>query len=146
MRASGAFIDGGSRASDRITLTVPARGEYAKTVRLIAAELASRLGMSYDEVDDVRIAAEEAFVYISQCVGEDGEATFTFLVSSGCLEIVAGPLQGARSVEEAPGLLGGYAEFILRSVCDEFEVTRDDEGCSLRLCRRVGSVAGEPGA
>jgi len=130
-------------ASDRITLTVPTRGEYAKTVRLTAAELASRLGMSYDEVDDVRIAAEEAFVYASQCIGEDGEATFTFLVSPDSLEIVAGPLRDARSVEEAPG---GYAEFILRSVCDEFEIERSDEGCSLRLCRRAGSVAGEPGA
>jgi serine/threonine-protein kinase RsbW len=133
-------------ASDRITLTVPTRGEYAKTVRLTAAELASRLGMSYDEVDDVRIAAEEAFVYASQCLGEDGEATFTFLVSQDALEIVAGPLRDVRPGEGAAGLPGGYAEFILRSVCDEYEVERSDEGCSLRLCRRTGSVVGEPGA
>jgi len=133
-------------ASDRITLTVPARGEYAKTVRLTAAELASRLGMSYDEVDDVRIAAEEAFVYVSECLGEDAEATFTFLVSPGSLEIVVGPLGDARSAEEAPSLSEGYAEFILRSVCDEFEVARSDQGCTLRLCRRVASVPGELGA
>lgn len=133
-------------ASDRITLTVPTRGEYAKTVRLIAAELASRLGMSYDEVDDVRIAAEEAFVYVSQRLGEDGEATFTFLVSSGSLEIIVGPLPDAGTAEEAPGPLGGYAEFILRSVCDEFEIVQSDEGRSLRLCHRAGSVAGESGA
>ena len=48
---------------DRITLTVPSRSEYARTVRMTAAALASRMGMSFDDVEDVRMAAEEAFVY-----------------------------------------------------------------------------------
>ena len=39
-------------ATDRITLTVPAKSEYAKTVRMTAAALVSRMGMNFDEVDD----------------------------------------------------------------------------------------------
>lgn len=132
-------------ASDRITLTVPARGEYAKTVRMTAAELASRLGMSYDEVDDVRIAAEEAFVYASDCVGEDDRVTFEFTVTPGTLEIAVGPMPDRRG-GDGPGVSEGYAEFILRSVCDEFEIQRVDEGCTLRLCRRAEVPAGAPGA
>ena len=131
-------------ARDRITLTVPARGEYAKTVRLTAAELASRRGMSYDEVDDVRIAAEEAFVYACDCVGEDEDVTFRFTMSEDALEITVGPMPDNRGV--SPGVSEGYAEFILRSVCDEFEITRADEGCVLTLCRRAAVPAGEPGA
>ncbi|MHB1016444.1 MAG: ATP-binding protein [Coriobacteriia bacterium] len=130
--------------NDRITLTVPARGEYAKTVRITAAELASRLGMSYDEVDDVRIAAEEAFVYASDCVGEDEDVTFLFTVSPGALEVAVGPMP--VPVGDEPGVSKGYAEFILQSVCDEFEIAHSVEGCTLRLCRRAAAVAGEPGA
>ncbi|MHB8804846.1 MAG: ATP-binding protein [Coriobacteriia bacterium] len=130
--------------NDRITLTVPARGEYAKTVRMTAAELASRLGMSYDEVDDVRIAAEEAFVYASDCVGEDEDVTFLFTVSAGALEVAVGPMP--TPVDGEPGVSKGYAEFILQSVCDEFEIAHSAEGCTLRLCRRAAAVAGEPGA
>ncbi|MHB1018523.1 MAG: ATP-binding protein [Coriobacteriia bacterium] len=131
--------------NDRITLTVPARGEYAKTVRMTAAELASRLGMSYDEVDDVRIAAEEAFVYASGCVGEDEDVTFRFIVNSGTLEIAVGPMPAPTGGDE-PGVSKGYAEFILQSVCDEFEIGHSAEGCTLRLCRRAAAVVGESGA
>jgi serine/threonine-protein kinase RsbW len=49
-------------ASDTVNLRVPAKGEYAKLVRMTAAALSSRMGMNYDQVDDVRMAAEEAFV------------------------------------------------------------------------------------
>ncbi len=131
-------------ARDRITLTVPARGEYAKTVRLAAAELASRLGMSYDEVDDVRIAAEEAFVYACDCVGDDEDVTFRFEVSEDALGVTVGPMPDIRGIR--PGVSEGYAEFILRSVCDEFEISRTEEGCMLTLSRRAAVPAGEPGA
>jgi serine/threonine-protein kinase RsbW len=129
---------------DRITLTVPTRGEYAKTVRMTAAELASRIGMSFDEVDDVRIGAEEAFVYASECLGEDAEVTFVFTVSANSLEAEVGPMP-ARD-DSGAGASEGYAEFILRSVCDEFSIERAPDGCRLRLCRRAAATSGATGA
>lgn len=131
-------------ASDRITLTVPARGEYAKTVRMTAAELASRIGMSFDEVDDVRIGTEEAFVYASERLGESAEVTFVFTVSADALQVEVGPMPAPDTGET--GASEGYAEFILRSVCDEFEIGHASEGCTLRLCRRAAAPAGETGA
>ena len=65
-------------AVDRVTLSVPARSEYAKTVRMTASALVSRMGMNYDEVDDVRMAAEEAFVYAVDTLSEDATVTFEF--------------------------------------------------------------------
>jgi serine/threonine-protein kinase RsbW len=131
--------------SDVITLSVPARSEYAKTVRMAAAQLATRIGMSYDEVDDVRMAAEEAFVYACGCLDESETVTFTFEVSDEALALRVGPLPspcafGTGAPEE------GYAEFILRSVCDEFEVEHGEGACALRLIRRIAVPAGDPGA
>ena len=130
-------------SKDRVTLTVPARGEYARTVRMTAAELAARIGMSYDEVDDVRIGAEEAFVYACGCAGEDAEVTFAFLVEDGVLSAEVGPLPASCAAGSGPSASEGYAEFILQSVCDEFEIAHSEDSCTLRLSRRVAGPGGD---
>lgn len=126
-------------SKDRVTLVVPARGEYARTVRMTAAELAARLGMSYDEVDDVRMAAEEAFVYACECAGDQPGVTFSFILDEGELRIEVGPLPACCTPEGEHATSGSYAEFILQSVCDEFAIAHETGACTLRLCRRVSS-------
>ncbi len=123
-------------SSDRIVLTVPARSEYAKTARMTAAELASRVGMSYDEVDDVRMAAEEAFVYACAHVEPEGEITFEFVIDAGALKVVVGPFDDADEPQSSEPD-DRYAAFILESVCDEFEIARDGVSCTLRLVKRL---------
>ena len=80
-------------AKDQITLIVPAKNEYAKTVRMTAAALASRIGMTYDEVEDVRMAADEAFVYASDTLSDDAEIHFVFLLGEDDIEIDVVPRQ-----------------------------------------------------
>ncbi|MDI6900187.1 MAG: ATP-binding protein [Anaerosomatales bacterium] len=126
--------------SDRVTLSVPAKGEFAKTVRMTVAELASRLGMNYDEVDDVRMAAEEAFVYACNRLRE-GEVTLRVELEPQGVTLVVGPIprdaeqESDRSAEQ-------YATFILQSVCDEFVMESVDAGIELRLVKRMT----DPGA
>ncbi|MCE5191014.1 MAG: ATP-binding protein [Actinomycetia bacterium] len=122
-------------ASDRIALTVPARSEYAKTARMTAAELASRVGMSYDEVDDVRIAADEAFVYACTHVGAEGEVTFSFEVDAAALGIVVGPFpDSVAEIGAEPE--DRYAAFILESVCDDFTIRQEGGSCVLSIVKR----------
>jgi len=127
--------------SDRITLTVPAKGEYAKTVRMTAASIVSRMGMSFDDVDDVRMAAEEAFVYASDTVAEGADLTFVFELDEDAItmevSLGAEPLLSDGEVERR----ASYATFILESVCDSFELASDQTGSpSLRLVKRAGIV------
>ncbi|MGB4592403.1 MAG: ATP-binding protein [Coriobacteriia bacterium] len=130
-------------ATDRVSLTVPARGEYAKTARMTAAELASRLGMSYDDVDDVRMAAEEAFVYASARLADDGVVSFTFTVEPDSLTINVGPLPVSSEEHDADGeAQDRYAAFILESVCDTFHIHRESGTCTLSLVKRA-TFAGE---
>lgn len=126
-------------SKDRITLTVPARGDYARTVRMTAAELATRMGMSYDEVDDVRMAVEEAFVYASDCVDDDADVTFVFSVGDGELSVVVGPMPVCELPEGAHSPSENYAEFILQSVCDEFAIEHQDGSCTMWLTHRTGA-------
>lgn len=123
---------------DRITLTLPARGEYARTVRMTAAELASRMGMSLDDIDDVRIAVEEAFVFTAEHAGDDGEVTFSFIMHPDAIEAEAWALGEACGEPGEDDAEGRYARFILESVCDEFEMLSHDDECRIRLLKRVG--------
>ncbi len=125
---------------DRITLTVPARSDYAKTVRLTAAALASRMGMTYEEVDEVRMAAEEAFVYASDTLLDDGEVEFVFTVTDDALGIDVALGDEEPASDEDAERNTAYATFILESVCDTLEFVSDDTGAHLRLVKRAGSV------
>lgn len=125
-------------AVDRIRLTVPARGEYAKAVRMTAAALVSRMGMTYDEVDDVRIAAEEAFVYAVDTLEEGADVDIDFLVGDDVIEIVTRLGGQARLDNEDAERRAAYATFILQSVCDRFEMSSDDAGPCLRVVKSKG--------
>lgn len=126
--------------TDRITLTVPASGEYAKTVRMTAAALVSRMDFTYDEVDDVRIAAEEAFVYAIDTMPEGSDVRMQFGVGDDEIEIVArlGNEHGASDDEAERN--AAYATFILQSVCDRFEFASDENGPYLRLEKRAENL------
>ncbi|HEY5541559.1 MAG TPA: ATP-binding protein [Coriobacteriia bacterium] len=125
-------------ATDRITLTVPAKSEYAKTVRMTAAALVSRLGMNYDGVEDVRIAAEEAFVYAVDTLPEDGEVRFEFSVCDDEITIEVALGSENPSSDEEADRRAAYATFILESVCDSYGFETDENGAHLRLVKRVG--------
>lgn len=121
---------------DRVVLVVPTRGEYARTVRLTAAEVASRVGMAIDDIDDVRIAVEEAFVFAAERASGD-ELTFAFRLSDHTVELTVGPL-GPGETDDEPDQGERYARFILESICDEFELLEQDESFLLRLVKRAG--------
>lgn len=119
---------------DRITLTVPARGEFAKTVRMTVSELASRLGMSYDNVDDMRMAAEEAFVYACGRTTE-AEVTLCADLTAEALTLTVGPFAAEADAEESGEAIDRYAVFILESVCDAFSIDHDAGQTTLVLVK-----------
>jgi serine/threonine-protein kinase RsbW len=127
-------------ANDLITLTVPARSEYARTVRMTAAALVGRTEMTYDDVEDVRMAAEEAFVYAVDTLPEGADVCFQFRLGANSIEIGV-PLGADRAFsDEETERAAAYAVFILESVCDEYEFTSDESGAHLRLLKRAGSA------
>jgi serine/threonine-protein kinase RsbW len=121
---------------DKVVLTVPARSEFARTVRMTAAELASHAGMDIEAIEDVRLAVEEAFVFASVRVA-DSDLTFSFTVGGGWIAVEVAPLLPGEDDDEGPALGERYSRFILESICDEFELVTDEGICRLRLVKRT---------
>ena len=123
--------------SERVTLSIPCKPEYAKTVRMTAATLVSRTAMSYDEVDDVRIAAEEAFVYACDHSVDGETIDVRFSVDEAAFEIRVSLSELSRVSDEDVERRTAYATFILQSVCDHFEMSSDENGPYLRVVKAI---------
>jgi len=128
-------------AVERIELTVPGRAEYARAVRIIAATLASRSGMSIDEVDDVRMALEEAFLLACARIGADGPVTFRFDVDDDRIDVCVGPLPASGDGDRDEEAGQRYSRFILEAVCDTFQLDTDGPTCFVRLTKLAGAVS-----
>ncbi len=125
---------------DRVVLTVPAKGEYARTVRMTAAALASRTGMTYDEVEDVRMAAEESFVYAVDSLSDGDAVVVTFEVGADFLTMTV-CLGSASSDTDDEADRAALATFILDSVCDRYEFTSDAAGVRTLVVEKCAGIA-----
>ena len=119
-----------------VRLSVPAEADFARTVRMMAANLAVVCDMSVDDVEDVRMAAEEGFVYC--CATRPESCDVSFELSQG--EVRVACALGTGEIDDADGTLD-LAELLLSAVCDEHGVT--DDGSSLVLVKRAGVANGE---
>jgi serine/threonine-protein kinase RsbW len=123
--------------ADKVVLIVPSRGEFARTVRMTAAELASRAGMDLDGIDDSRMAAEEAFIFAAgRAAG--GDLTFTFIVEPGSVELTVDVAGSGLSEPAEPDRDELLTRLVLESICDEFELRGTDGAHTLRLVKRAG--------
>lgn len=119
-----------------VSLSVPAEPRFARSVRMLAATLAVDCDMTVDEVEDVRIAAEEGFVYT--CSTAPAAVDLRFLLNEDAFEMEF--KLGSSSVDVVPEMDDAepldFVELLLSAVCDDFGVSDDDS--LLHLVKRIG--------
>ena len=122
--------------ASRVTLSVPAQPAFARSVRMMAANLAVLCSMTVDDVEDARMAAEEAFVYA--CATHPATCDISFEVTDDGIAMtftLGGPLDaGDPAVVEQVGL----AQVLLGAVSDSYEVSGD--GSVLHVTKLAGVI------
>ena len=75
---TGAMAPASTTPTDAVTITLPAAGAYLSVLRTATAGLAARLDFTLDEIEDLRIAVDEACaMLLTQAVpGADLECQF----------------------------------------------------------------------
>ena len=113
---------------DEIRLSVPAAPEFARLARLTVAGLATRVGFSYDDVEDLRIAIGEAYSLMISNSGRPSNIELVFHVSEEALKITVSGAGGSdpTSSEEAE-----LSTQILEAVVDSFDL----DGSSVKLTK-----------
>lgn len=103
-------------APDRIRLVLPAEPSYGRIARVAASSLALRLGLTFIEIEDLRIAVDEALILLLRPEGGPGEITLEFTVEPHVLVVdaaVDGP-GGTATVD--PGALRRFEEIVQDTV------------------------------
>ena len=128
-------------APAEVVLTLPAVPEFVRLARLTCAGLATRIGMGYDEVEDLRIAVGEACSALIGDGARDGRLTLRFTLVPDALSIeVVGDLSGAPPTDGDTTL----SDQILDAVVDEHSISVADD--RVTLTKRHGpDDATEPG-
>ena len=120
---------------DEVRLTVPATAEFLRLARVTATGLASRLGFTYDEVEDLRLAIDELCFALIGSKGRVGTVSLRYAAADSGLEVVG---TGAFEDDTPDGpTLSDWSNQILRALVDEYGVSRnDDELPCFRLVKR----------
>ena len=99
---------------DKITITIPARKIYLKSIRLFTASLASDLVFNIVEVEDIRVVVSEAINYKIS----DEDIKIEFLPEDKNLQIKV--IGKDKSLDERALKM---RDLILKELADEVEIT-----------------------
>jgi serine/threonine-protein kinase RsbW len=121
------------RTGGDVRLVVPASPEYLRLVRLTAAGMASRLGFTFDEVEDLRIAVDELCYHLlgdSDAVIPSDARTMDLIYSA---EVDSITITGRTGLSGAVPEPSDLSEQILDALVDEHEVSGTDGMITFRL-------------
>jgi hypothetical protein len=122
------------RTGGDVRLVVPAAPEYLRLVRLTAAGLASRLGFTFDEVEDLRIAVDELCFHLlgdaDHQIPSEETRTMDLVYSAGLDFITITGRTGLSGPVPEPSEL---SEQILDALVDEHEVSGSNSMITFRL-------------
>ncbi|MGG3283645.1 anti-sigma B factor RsbW [Paenibacillus solani] len=136
----------------RVTLNLPASAEYVDIVRLNLYGIASKMGFSYEEIEDMKVAVSEAcnnsvlYAY-SQ---EGGMVEVLFQVTPDSLSITVRDegesfdsvgAVGDRSLHDkdlSEVQIGGLGFYLMEALMDEVSVTNQTgKGTEVTLTKRL---------
>lgn len=128
-------------AADYIEMKSPAKPEYVGIIRLTLSGIASKMGYSYDDIEDLKIAVSEACTNAVQHaykLDKSGEVSVRFGVFEDRLEIVVadqgdsfdirdpealGPYSPEHTVDQLSE--GGLGLYLMETLMDEVNVQID---------------------
>ena len=137
-------------AFDYVEMKIPAKAEYVGVIRLTLSGIASRMGFSYELIEDLKIAVSEAITNAVQhaYIDDDGEVLVGFSIYSNKLEVKvadhgksfnlskvyaeSGPYKENEKVEFLRE--GGLGLYLIETLMDEVEV-QQDEGVTIVMAK-----------
>ena len=133
---AGAPLAGASKQSDDVVeLRLPADGAYLSVLRTATAGLAARLDFTLDEIEDLRIAVDEACAMLLPDAVEDAGLVCLFSLSPEALGItVSVPTRSGRVPRRST-----FAWTVLTALAGEVDAQAAPDGTvSVMLRKRRG--------
>lgn len=117
-----------------VRLEVPAAPEFLRISRIMAAGVASRVGFTLDEVEDLRIAIDELCFSLVGPRRRTGTIVLRYIFDTDQLAV-----EGSGRFTDGLGsdpVVSALSEQILAAVVDECVLSTDEDGPRFRLVKR----------
>ncbi|MCU1594078.1 MAG: putative anti-sigma regulatory factor, serine/threonine protein kinase [Frankiales bacterium] len=125
--------------SDRVVLRLPAQSAYLSVLRTATASLASRLSFTLDDIEDLRIAVDEACaMLLSQAIaGADLECAFELLPDAIGVSVTVPTVDGEVPSRDT------FAWTVLTALAGDVDATVDvDKNVTITLLKHPMSDEG----
>jgi serine/threonine-protein kinase RsbW len=122
-----------STTGDRIRLVLPAEPDYGRIARVAASSLALRLGFSFAEIEDLRLAVDEMVILLMRPEGAPGAISIEFQIEADALVIEARSTAGEDQTWLDTGARHRFDQLVSETV-DEHEV--NEAANTVRLVKR----------
>ena len=123
--------------SDQVVLRLPAASAYLSVLRTATASLASRLDFTLDDIEDLRIAVDEACALLLPHAVEGSSLECAFDLSPDALAVTV----SVPTAEPVPIAQDSFAWTVLTALVGEVTSKETDDGVMLSLVtRRVSTT------
>jgi serine/threonine-protein kinase RsbW len=124
-----------------VQIETPATGEYLAVVRAAATGLAAGLNFTYEQIDDLRIAVDEACAQLLAHRAGDGVLRVTYSVEDETLSVEVTVELADKDGTGPPDPLpkDSFSWQILRAVTDEVDERIDAGEVHLAFSKRGGA-------
>lgn len=123
-------------SNETVQLTVPADPAYVSVVRTVTASLAARRDFTIEEIDDLRIAVDEASALLLPHAGPAGSLSATFGGAGSTLTIEVSVPAGGTAAEPDQT---SFAWMVLSALADSVASTTGDGRLVLTLTKARGA-------
>jgi serine/threonine-protein kinase RsbW len=117
--------------NDHVQLQVPASGAYLAVLRTAAAGLAARLDFTLDDIEDLRIAVDEACALLLPIAVDGAQLTCRFELQGTVLQVAV----SVPSTADAPPAPGSFAWTVLSALAGDVEAVRETGVITLKLSK-----------
>jgi len=117
---------------DVVEVRVPADVGYVSTLRLTAAGLGARCELTIDDIEDLRLAVDEACALLLPHASAGSALEARFALAYGALQVEA----SITSIEGAQLDRGGFAWTVLRALVAPVDVRQDNGRITIALTKR----------
>ena len=122
----------GVPARDRVSLRLPADSAYLAVLRTAAAGLASRLNFTLDDIEDLRIAVDEACAMLLPKAAEGAALDCAFELKPDELDIAV----SLRTNDGALPSRDTFAWTVLTALAGEVDATADGNTVTITMAKR----------
>lgn len=119
-----------------ITLSIPARPDYVHILRSVTATIAAQLNFSFDDIEDLRLAIDEACAYLLGVPAEKTVITMQIAPDGTELELLASVDAGTAALPPADAQQT-VMWHILAALTDEARFEETEGGPAIRLTKRL---------